>query len=44
MGLGFLLYSGLLAWKRNLYYARGLFWLSITYLPILFILMCLDRA
>ena len=44
MGLGFLLYSGLLAWKRNLYFARGLFWLSITYLPLLFILMCLDKA
>ena len=43
MGLGFLFYSGLLAWKKSLYYARGLFWLSITYLPILFALMCLNK-
>jgi protoheme IX farnesyltransferase len=44
MGLGFLIYSMLLAWKKSLYYARGLFWLSITYLPILFALMCLNKA
>jgi protoheme IX farnesyltransferase len=40
----FLFYSGLLAWHKCLYYARGLFWLSITYLPLLFIVMVLDRT
>ncbi|HVZ79359.1 MAG TPA: heme o synthase [bacterium] len=44
MGLGFILYSALLAWKKSLYYARGLFWLSITYLPVLFALMCVNKV
>lgn len=44
LGFGFLLYSGLLAWKKTLYYARALFWLSITYLPVLFTLMCVNKV
>lgn len=44
LSLFFLIYAGFLAWHRNLYYARGLFWLSITYLPLLFIVMVLDKA
>lgn len=43
LSLAFLIYSGLMAWHKTLYFARGLFWLSITYLPVLFIVMCLDK-
>ena len=43
LSLAFLFYSGLLAWHKNLYYARGLFWFSITYLPVLFLTMVLDK-
>jgi len=40
----FLFYSCRMAWHRSLYNARGLFWFSITYLPILFLVMVLDKA
>lgn len=40
----FLFYSCRMAWHRSLYNARGLFWFSITYLPILFLVMVVDKA
>lgn len=40
----FLFYSCRMAWKRTAYNARGLFWFSITYLPILFLAMVLDKV
>lgn len=40
----FLFYSCRMAWNRSLSNARGLFWCSITYLPILFLVMVLDKA
>jgi protoheme IX farnesyltransferase len=40
----FLFYSGLLARHKTLHYAKGLFWFSITYLPVLFGVMVLDKA
>ena len=43
LSLVFIFYSVLLAWHKNLYYARGLFWFSITYLPVLFLVMVLDK-
>ena len=39
----FLVYSVLLAWNKTERRAKGLFWLSITYLPILFIVMALNK-
>jgi heme O synthase-like polyprenyltransferase len=33
----------LLARHKTLYHARGLFWSSITYLPLLFLIMVLDK-
>jgi protoheme IX farnesyltransferase len=44
LSLAFLFYSCLLAWHKTIYYARGLFWLSITYLPILFLVMVLNKT
>lgn len=41
---GFLVYSFLLARHKTLRHARGLFWFSITYLPLLFLAMVLDRT
>jgi len=43
LSFGFLWQSVLLAWYKNMRHAKGLFWYSITYLPILFGLMALDR-
>ncbi len=43
LGLVFLGYSILLACHKDLKHARGLFWLSITYLPLLFLAMVLDK-
>ena len=40
----FLFYSCRMALNRSLRSARGLFWFSITYLPILFLVMVLDKA
>lgn len=40
----FLFYSCRMALNRSLHNARGLFWFSITYLPILFLVMVLDKA
>lgn len=40
----FLGYSFLLAWHKTERRAKGLFWLSITYLPILFLVMALNKA
>jgi heme o synthase len=40
----FLYYSCRMAWRRTLSNARGLFWFSITYLPVLFLVMVLDKA
>ncbi len=40
----FLFYSFRMARQRTLYNARGLFWYSITYLPILFLVMVLDKT
>ncbi len=40
----FLFYSFLLARHKTLHYAKGLFWFSITYLPVLFIVMMLDKT
>lgn len=44
LGLVLIYYSALLALRRNMRHARGLFWCSITYLPILFLVMALDKA
>jgi protoheme IX farnesyltransferase len=43
LSLGFLAYSLLLARHRTLRHARGLFWFSITYLPLLFLAMVIDK-
>jgi protoheme IX farnesyltransferase len=45
LGLGclFLTFSILLAHHKNMYHARGLFWFSITYLPLLFLVMVLNK-
>jgi heme o synthase len=43
LSLLFLWYSFLLARHKTLKHARGLFWFSITYLPMLFLVMVLDR-
>lgn len=40
----FLFYSCRMAWHRTLSNARGLFWFSITYLPLLFLAMVLDKT
>ena len=40
----FLVYSILLARHKTLRHARGLFWFSITYLPVLFLVMVLDKT
>ncbi len=40
----FLFYSFRMARQRTDYDARGLFWYSITYLPILFLVMVLDKT
>jgi len=44
LGLVFVFYSVKLAWHKDMRQARGLFWYSITYLPILFIVMMLNKA
>jgi heme o synthase len=44
LGLVFIFYSARLAWHKSMRHARGLFWCSITYLPILFIVMALNKA
>ncbi len=43
LSLGFLLQSILFARHKTLRHAKGLFWFSITYLPVLFGLMAMDR-
>jgi protoheme IX farnesyltransferase len=43
LSLGFVWTSFLLARHKTLYHARGLFWSSITYLPLLFLIMVLDK-
>ena len=43
LSLVFIYYSFLLARYKTMAHAKGLFWYSITYLPILFIVMVLDR-
>lgn len=43
LSLAFLYYSFLLARHKTLRYAKGLFWFSITYLPLLFLVMVLDK-
>jgi protoheme IX farnesyltransferase len=44
LSLAFVFYSFLLARHKSLRHAKGLFWFSITYLPLLFIVMVLDKA
>jgi heme o synthase len=44
LGFLFLVYSFLLAWHKDQRHAKGLFWYSITYLPILFLVMALDKG
>jgi len=43
LSLVFIYYSFLLARYKSMSHAKGLFWYSITYLPILFIVMVLDK-
>ena len=43
LSLGFVWTSFSLARHKTLYHARGLFWFSITYLPLLFLVMVLDK-
>jgi protoheme IX farnesyltransferase len=43
LGLAFLWQSILLAKRKTLREAKGLFWMSITYLPLLFIIMVIDK-
>ncbi len=43
LGLGFVYYSFLLARHKTVREAKGLFWFSITYLPLLFIVMALNK-
>jgi protoheme IX farnesyltransferase len=43
LSLAFLGYSLALARHKNLRNAKGLFWYSITYLPLLFLVMALDK-
>ncbi len=44
LSLTFLVYAFLMARHKTLRHARGLFWFSITYLPVLFMVMVLDKA
>jgi len=43
LSLAFLWQSVLLAKRKTLREAKGLFWMSITYLPLLFIIMVIDK-
>lgn len=43
IGFAFLAYSGVFAFHKTMYHAKGLFWFSITYLPVLFLAMVLDK-
>ena len=43
LGTGFIAFSVLLAWRKNPVYARGLFVYSVLYLPLLFLVMVLDK-
>ena len=43
LSLAFLWQSILLAGRKTLREAKGLFWMSITYLPLLFIIMVMDK-
>jgi protoheme IX farnesyltransferase len=43
LSLAFLWQSLLLAKRKTLREAKGLFWMSITYLPLLFIIMVIDK-
>ena len=44
LGLAFIFCCALLAWHKTTLYARGLFWCSITYLPLLFGAIVLDKT
>jgi protoheme IX farnesyltransferase len=43
LGLGFVYFSFLLARHKTVRHAKGLFWYSITYLPVLFGVMVFDK-
>jgi len=44
LGLAFLFCSAQMAWHKSMRHAKGLFWYSITYLPVLFLVMVLNKA
>jgi protoheme IX farnesyltransferase len=44
LGLALLVCGLLLARTRSMAHAKGLFWCSITYLPLLLLVMVLDKA
>jgi protoheme IX farnesyltransferase len=44
LGIGFLVYGGVLARSRQNAHAKWLFYYSLLYLPILFLVMALDRG
>jgi protoheme IX farnesyltransferase len=43
LGVGFIAAAGVFAWDRSREKARGLFLVSITYLPLLWILMAVGK-